>query len=82
MIQLTANEAQARLPELLNAARRGETVEIQENGCTFRLTALQPTSPRPRPPVTGAPKAGRLKGMFVVPDDFDEPLEELREYME
>ena len=37
---------------------------------------------RPRPPATGMPKAGRLKGQLVVPDDFDEPLEELREYME
>ena len=37
---------------------------------------------RPRPTVTGVPKAGRLKGQLVVPDDFDEPLEELQEYME
>ena len=28
------------------------------------------------------PKAGRLEGLLVVPDDFNEPLEELREYME
>jgi len=82
MIQLSMPEAQQRLPELLTAARSGEVVEIQENGCTFRLTAIQPRPPRPRPPVTGIPKAGQFKGMFVVPDDFDEPLEELREYME
>ena len=31
---------------------------------------------------TGVPKAGRLKGQLVVPDDFDKPLEELREDME
>jgi hypothetical protein len=28
------------------------------------------------------PKAGRLKGRLVVPDDIKEPLEDLREYME
>jgi antitoxin (DNA-binding transcriptional repressor) of toxin-antitoxin stability system len=79
MIQLTAIEAQQRLPELLTAARAGEIVRIQENGCTFELS---PVPTRPRPPVTGIPKAGQFKGQFVVPDDFDEPLEELREYME
>ncbi|HVC96022.1 MAG TPA: hypothetical protein VND64_20205 [Pirellulales bacterium] len=30
----------------------------------------------------GFPKAGSCEGLFVVPDDFKEPLEELREYME
>ena len=35
-----------------------------------------------RPPVTGVPKAGNCEGLFVVPDDFKEPLEEMREYME
>ena len=77
MVQLSANEAQHRLPELLGAARAGEVVEIQQDGWTFRLTAVAS-----RPPVTGTPKAGRLKGQLVVPDDFDEPLDELREYME
>jgi hypothetical protein len=34
-----------------------------------------------RPPVTGVPKAGNCEGLFVVPDDFKEGLEEMREYM-
>ena len=34
---------------------------------------------RPRPPITGVPKAGNCEGLFVVPDDFKEPLEEMRE---
>ena len=82
MIKFSMPETQERLPELLTAARSGEVVEIQENGCTFLLTAVQPRPPRPRPPITGIPKAGRLKGLIEVPDDFDEPLEDLREYME
>jgi antitoxin (DNA-binding transcriptional repressor) of toxin-antitoxin stability system len=78
MVQIAVVKAQQRLPELLNAVEAGEDVEVcAENGRTYRLSAS-----RPRPPVTGVPKAGRLKGQLVVPDDFKEPLEELREYME
>jgi antitoxin (DNA-binding transcriptional repressor) of toxin-antitoxin stability system len=78
MLQIAVAEAQQRLPELLNAVEKGEEVEIRaENGRTYRLAQS-----RPRPPITGVPKAGRLKGQLVVPDDFKEPLEELREYME
>jgi hypothetical protein len=59
-------------------SRGGEEVEIRaEDGRSYRLA-----SSRPRPPVTGVPKAGRLKGRLVVPDDIKEPLEDLREYME
>jgi antitoxin (DNA-binding transcriptional repressor) of toxin-antitoxin stability system len=78
MIQVTVPEAQQRLPDLLGAVEAGEEVEIRaDDGRTFRLAAG-----RPRPPVTGVPKAGSPKGKLVVPDDFDEPLDELREYME
>jgi antitoxin (DNA-binding transcriptional repressor) of toxin-antitoxin stability system len=79
---LTVSEAQQRLPELLEAARHGQTVEIIQRDQRFRLLALPPLSPRPRPPVTGIPKAGRYAGRLIVPADFDEPLDELREYME
>ncbi|MGA2705831.1 MAG: hypothetical protein ABSH35_32710 [Isosphaeraceae bacterium] len=37
--------------------------------------------PRPRPPVTGVPKAGQDEGRLVVPDDFKEPLEDMKESM-
>jgi antitoxin (DNA-binding transcriptional repressor) of toxin-antitoxin stability system len=78
MIQVTLTEAQQRLPDLLGIVGAGEEVEIRaEDGRTYRLAAT-----RPRPPMTGVPKAGRLKGQLVVPPDSDEPLEELREYME
>jgi antitoxin (DNA-binding transcriptional repressor) of toxin-antitoxin stability system len=78
MVQITVEEARQRLPELLDAVEAGEEVEIRaENGRSYRLA-----SSRPRPPVTGVPKAGRLKGRLVVPEDIKETLEELREYME
>jgi antitoxin (DNA-binding transcriptional repressor) of toxin-antitoxin stability system len=78
MVKVKVEEAQHRFPELLDAVERGEDVEIRaEDGRSYRLA-----SSRPRPPVTGVPKAGRLKGRLVVPDDIKEPLEDLREYME
>ena len=76
MTQVTVTEAQQRLPDLLSAVEAGEDVVIRAaNGRTFRLALT-------RPPVTGVPRAGSLKGQLVVPPDFDEPLEELREYTE
>ena len=78
MVHVAVAEAQQRLPELLNAVEEGEEVEIRaENGQTYRLARS-----RARPPVTGVPKAGRLKGQLVVPQDIKEPLEGLRDYTE
>ncbi len=78
MVQIPVSEAQRLLPELLSSVEAGEEVEIRaENGRTYRLAPS-----RPRPPLTGVPKAGSCKGLFVVPPDFKAPLEELREYME
>ena len=80
MTPVTLTEAQQRLPELLAAAEAGELVEIRSE--TGRSVRLIPSPVRPRPPVTGVPKAGSCEGLFVVPDDFKEPLEEMREYLE
>jgi antitoxin (DNA-binding transcriptional repressor) of toxin-antitoxin stability system len=78
MVQITVAEAQRRLPDLLDAVEAGEEVEIRaEDGRSYRIA-----SSRPRPPVTGVPRAGRLKGRLVVPDDIKEPLDEMKEYME
>jgi antitoxin (DNA-binding transcriptional repressor) of toxin-antitoxin stability system len=75
---VTLVEAQQRLPELLAAAEAGEGVEIRgPTGGEFRLTVV-----RPRPPVSGVPKAGSCRGLFVIPKDFKAPLDELQKYME
>jgi antitoxin (DNA-binding transcriptional repressor) of toxin-antitoxin stability system len=80
MMEVSVIEAQQRLPELLAAAESGEVIEIRaDNGRTFRVTAV---APKTRPTWPGYPKAGSCKGLFTVPDDFDAPLDELKEYME
>jgi antitoxin (DNA-binding transcriptional repressor) of toxin-antitoxin stability system len=82
MTQVTIPEAQQHLPELLAAVEAGETVTIRkENGRTFTLS-IQPAAPIVNPDWPGYPHAGSAKGLIVVPDDFDEPLEEMKEYME
>ena len=85
MIQVTITEAQARLPDLLTAAEAGEPVEIWiEGGRSFRIEVV-PGPPNPKatnPDWPGYPHPGSCKGLIEIPDDFDEPLEELKEYME
>ena len=82
MTLVTIPEAQARLPELLSAVAAGESVAIRaEDGRLFQL-AVHAASPFLNPDWPGYPKAGSCKGKIWMSDDFDEPLEEFREYME
>jgi antitoxin (DNA-binding transcriptional repressor) of toxin-antitoxin stability system len=79
MVTLSTPEAQLRLPELIAAAEAGETVEIRtSSGGTVRLAAQPAAAIRSTWP--GFPHPGSAKGLIVVPDDFDEPLDELRGY--
>ena len=86
MTTVSLNEAQETLAHLIGRLSLGEVVTITENERPVAQLVPVPStgrrSPRPRPPVTGVPKAGQYEGRLVVPDDFDAPLEELREYME
>ena len=86
MKTISLNDAQCTLAEIIHALVPGEVVTITENdqpvARLVTISAIQARPPRPRPPVTGIPKAGALEGRLVVPDDFKEPLEEMREYME
>ena len=86
MSTITLQEAQANLAELVHGLTPGEGMTIMENDrpvARLIIPLIAPKHPpRPRPPITGVPKAGSCEGLFVVPDDFKEPLEEMREYME
>lgn len=80
MIQVTIDEAQRRLPELLAMVQAGEGMEIYgESGWIFRVGALPPTPIEGERPETGF---GSCRGMIWMADDFDAPLDEMREYME
>ena len=82
MIQVTVAEAQKRFPELPALVETGESVEIHpESGESFVLVH-KPRHDSGAAAWPGYPKAGSLKGKIWMSDDFDEPLEEFREYME
>jgi len=86
MATITLQAAQIQLAELIHGLVPGEGVVITENDTPVaqlvRIPLARQRPPRPRPLVTGIPKAGRWRGKLVVPSDFKEPLEELGEYME
>ena len=75
MKPITIAEATQKLPDLIDAALRGEEVIITKDGSVVKLI---PATPVKRYPA----KAGSAKGMVWMSDDFDEPLEEFKEYME
>ena len=85
MKTISLNEAQQTLAEIVHRLTPGEVVTITESdrpvAQIMPVPAIRPRPPRPRPPITGVPRAGSVPGL-VVPDDFKAPLEELREYME
>lgn len=80
MIQVTMDEAKERLPDLMGAAARGETVlierEADQSAQIVQLVAVQEKTKR-------KPKFGSAKGLIIyMADDFDAPLEDSRECME
>lgn len=76
MSALTLEEAQSRLKEIIATLSPGEQITIvQDNQPIATLTRAVPKS-RPR-------KAGGYrKAEFWMAPDFDEPLEDFKEYME
>ena len=72
---MTINEAAAQLPNLIAAAVRGDEILIA--GDDNEVVKLVP--------ITNTKKKrmfGSAKGTFQMSDDFDEPLEDFKEYME
>jgi antitoxin (DNA-binding transcriptional repressor) of toxin-antitoxin stability system len=75
MTQVTLEDAQARLPDLVAAAVRGEEVVIEQaDHAAVRLIPVETQKPRPQ--------FGSAKGLLTVPDDFDAPLDDFRDYTE
>ncbi|MGI8589128.1 MAG: type II toxin-antitoxin system Phd/YefM family antitoxin [Chloroflexia bacterium] len=74
MTEVTLEEAQTHLADLIAAVRRGETVYIV--GDEQDLVQLVP--------VSGADnylQFGSARGLIRMAEDFDAPLEDFQEYM-
>jgi prevent-host-death family protein len=66
MATVGVHEAKSTLSDLLRRAEAGEEVIIRRgNEPVARLVPIRPTD---------GVRLGCDKGLFVVPDDFDEPL--------
>ena len=75
MQQVTLEKASQQLPSLVEAVLRGEEVIIlMGDRSAIKLIISDQSKPRQ--------KFGSAKGLVWMSDDFDEPLEEMKEYME
>lgn len=74
-MQIEVDQAPAKLPELIEEAMKGSEVVITRNHQPLvRLVEARPTPRRQRRP-------GSCRGLITIADDFDEPLEDFRDYM-
>ena len=75
-IQVNIHEAKTQLSKLIQAALNGKQVIIARgNKPVVRLEVL--------PEARSNRKIGNAKGLLLsMADDFDEPLDDFREYME
>ncbi|MEM7594203.1 MAG: type II toxin-antitoxin system prevent-host-death family antitoxin [Cyanobacteria bacterium P01_A01_bin.83] len=75
MTQLDISQAKSDLSNLLDLAIKGEEIVItQDNKPVAKISPIQPVL-RPL-------KRGSAKGKVHMSNDFDEPLEDFKEYME
>jgi prevent-host-death family protein len=74
MHHVNVEEAKDHLPDLIDAAVKGEEIVItKDDEHRVRLVPIQKTKPRPQ--------FGSGKGLITMSDDFDAPLEDFEEYM-
>ena len=76
---ITIEEAQVTLKELVHRLSPGEQIVITENEQPIARLMSEP----PKPIKKQRPGPGLCKGMITfMADDFDAPLEDMKEYME
>lgn len=76
MQQINLNEASKHLSELIEAAIKGEEIIItKDDQPVAKLVPVR--SVKKRYPA----KAGTAKGLVTVADDFDQPIEDFKDYM-
>lgn len=75
MTQFNIHVAKAHLSELIQKALLGEEVIIaRDNKPVVKLVPLKP--------LKQTRKLGLAKGLITIASDFDEPLEDFKEYYE
>ncbi len=75
MQQIELTQAQHELPQLIEAALHGADVIITRGDApVVRLVPILGEKPQPQ--------FGSAKGLISLAEDFDEPLEDFREYMQ
>jgi antitoxin (DNA-binding transcriptional repressor) of toxin-antitoxin stability system len=73
--QVTLDEAQEHLLELIEAALSGdEVIIVRDEGQAIKLVAVE----APRPPR----QFGSARGLIEMADDFDAPLDDFKAYVE
>lgn len=73
MQKLGIQEAESRLRDLIEDAMQGKEVFIVKN--SSQVVQLVPVKPQVR-----RPQFGSARGLIEMADDFDAPLDDLREY--
>jgi prevent-host-death family protein len=73
MIQVNIHEAKTHFSRLIQQAIEGEEIEVAKgNKPVAKLIALNPPAPKRR--------LGTAKGRIQMAPDFDEPLDDFKEY--
>jgi len=71
--QVNLEEAQSHLPDLVEAAKHGETVIIaQDNHPVVQLTRVAP--------IKRHAQFGSAAGLVIMAKDFDSPLSDFHDY--
>lgn len=73
MLQINEHDLKITLADLIQAAKNGEEILIVTDKKTFKIVEVE-TPKRLR-------KAGSAKGKIEIAADFDEPLEDFKEYI-
>jgi len=75
MLQVNVHEAKTNLSKLIQKVVAGEEVVIAKgNQPIIKLVLIENLKPQRR--------LGTAKGKIKIADDFDEPLEDFKEYMQ
>lgn len=71
MQQINLTEASKHLPELIEAANRGEEIIITKDDQPIAKLV----------PFKRGRRAGSAKGLVTISEDFDEPIDDFKDYM-